>query len=70
LQDVGTVQLASTVKKRCTDIPKAWPEVETSQAQAEGLIQRDQRDTVNCANAALSYVGHVEKRDKALMLKK
>ena len=64
------MQLGATVKKRCTNIPKSWPETETSQAQAEGLIKRDQRDTENCATAAVSYVNHVEKRDAALMSKK
>ena len=70
LNDAGTAQLAQSVKKRCTGIPRYWPIKEASQAQAEHYIKRDQGDTTNCAAASLAYVGHIEGRDTALTGKK
>lgn len=70
LNDAGTMQLAQAVKKRCTGIPRAWPNAEATQSIAEKYIKRDEADTRNCAAAGVSYVSHIERRDRALTGKK
>ena len=61
-----TLQLAETVRKECNGIPKAGDVKELSQADVETRWRRDRADSAQCADAGLSYVQHIEGRDRKL----
>lgn len=58
--------LKANAVKRCTGIPKRWPEKDLAQAEVEKLVVQDRIDSQRCASASLSYIRTVESRDKGL----
>lgn len=58
--------LRDNAVKRCTGIPRAWPEKDLSQAETEKFAIQTRIDSQRCASASLSYIRTIESRDKGL----
>lgn len=67
LQTPAIKALGETVKARCTGIPREWTaDGDTTQAEVERYVKRDQADTQSCASASLTYLNRISERDQAL----
>lgn len=58
--------LRDNAVKRCTGIPRAWPEKDLTQVETEKLVVQDRVDSQRCASASISYIRTIESRDKDL----